>query len=397
MEGVQEIRKAQRAEGTACVLAIGRANPPTCYYQADYPDYYFKLTNSEHMTELKEKFKRICEKTNIKKRYFYLTEEILKANPNMLTFGAPSHDVRRAMTVECIPKLAQEACLKALKEWNLPKSKITHLIVYTTVGLSMPGADYEVAKLLELDPSVHRSLMYLIGCYASVNALRHAKDIAENNAGARVLLVCAETTTVNFHAPTKTNVNSMVGQALFGDGAAAAIVGADPDTSVERPLFKIISGAQTTIRDTSNGVHSGIMEMGQTFLLMRNLPELLSDNVEESLIKVFSPLGIKDWNSIFWIAHPGGPAVLDRIEAKLELKKEKLRETRHILTEYGNMSSAGVLFIMDEVRKRSSEEGKATTGLGLEWGVMFGFGPGLTIETLVLHSVPLVDVRGSLC
>ncbi|GAB4832080.1 Chitin synthase, class 2 [Ancistrocladus abbreviatus] len=391
MERVQEIRKAQRAEGAACVLAIGRANPPNCYYQADYPDYYFKLTNSEHMTELKEKFKRICGKTRIKKRYFYLTEEILKANPKMLTYGTPSHDVRRAMTLEYIPKLAQEACLKALKEWDLPKSKITHLIVYTTLALSMPGADYEVARLLELDPSVHRSLMYLIGCHADANVLRHAKEIAENNAGARVLVVCAETTAVNFHGPTETHLDSMVGQALFGDGAAALIVGADPDTSLERPLFKIISGAQTTIPNTSSTAYSEIIEMGQTFHLMRNLPDLISDHVEESLIKAFSPLGIKDWNSIFWIAHPGGPAVLDRIEAKLELKKEKLRETRHILTEYGNMSSVGVLFIMDEVRKRSLEEGKATTGSGLEWGVMFGFGPGLTIETLVLHSVPLLE------
>jgi chalcone synthase len=71
------------------------------------------------------------------------------------------------------------------------------------------------------------------------------------------------------------------------------------------------------------------------------------------------------------------------------LEKEKMRATRHILSEYGNMSSACVLFILDEMRKRSAEEGKATTGEGLEWGVLFGFGPGLTVETVVLHSVPL--------
>jgi chalcone synthase len=77
------------------------------------------------------------------------------------------------------------------------------------------------------------------------------------------------------------------------------------------------------------------------------------------------------------------------VEAKLQLKKEKMHATRHILSEYGNMSSACVLFILDEMRKRSAEEGKATTGEGLEWGVLFGFGPGLTVETVVLHSVPI--------
>jgi predicted naringenin-chalcone synthase len=77
------------------------------------------------------------------------------------------------------------------------------------------------------------------------------------------------------------------------------------------------------------------------------------------------------------------------VEAKLQLEKEKLCATRHILSEYGNMSSACVLFILDEMRKRSAKEGKATTGEGLDWGVLFGFGPGLTVETVVLHSVPI--------
>jgi chalcone synthase len=101
--------------------------------------------------------------------------------------------------------------------------------------------------------------------------------------------------------------------------------------------------------------------------------------------------GISDWNSLFWIAHPGGPAILDQVEAKLQLQKEKMRATRYILNEYGNMSSACVLFILDEMRKRSLEEGNATTGEGLEWGVLFGFGPGLTVETVVLHSITLAS------
>lgn len=76
------------------------------------------------------------------------------------------------------------------------------------------------------------------------------------------------------------------------------------------------------------------------------------------------------------------------MEAKLGLKPEKLRSTRQVLSDYGNMSSACVLFILDEMRKSSAKEGLSTTGEGLEWGVLFGFGPGLTVETVVLHSVP---------
>ncbi|XVE67600.1 hypothetical protein DITRI_Ditri09bG0001000 [Diplodiscus trichospermus] len=386
---VEEIRKAQRAQGPATILAIGTANPPNCVPQADYPDYYFRITNSEHMTELKLKFKRMCEKSMIKKRYMYLTEEILKENPNMCAYMASSLDARQDIVVVEVPKLGKEAATKAIKEWGQPKSKITHLIFCTTSGVDMPGADYQLAKLLGLRPSVKRVMMYQQGCFGGGTVLRLAKDLAENNKGARVLVVCSEITAVTFRGPTDTHLDSLVGQALFGDGAAAIIVGADPDTKTERPLFQLVSAAQTILPDSDGAIDGHLREVGLTFHLLRDVPGLISKNIEKSLVEALTPIGIKDWNSIFWIAHPGGPAILDQVEAKLGLKEEKLRATRHVLSEFGNMSSACVLFILDEMRKKAVEEGKVTTGEGLEWGVLFGFGPGLTVETVVLHSIPV--------
>ncbi|XP_010264137.1 PREDICTED: chalcone synthase 1-like [Nelumbo nucifera] len=286
MVTVEDIRKAQRAEGPATVMAIGTANPPNCVDQSTYPDYYFRITNSEHKTELKEKFKRMCEKSMIKKRYMHLTEEILKENPNICEYMASSLDARQDMVVVEVPKLGKEAATKAIKEWGQPKSKITHLVFCTTSGVDMPGADYQLTKL------------------------------------------------------------------------------------------------------HSHGAIDGhLREVGLTFHLLKDVPGLISKNIEKSLVEAFQPLGISDWNSIFWIAHPGGPAILDQVEEKLALKPEKLSATRHILSEYGNMSSACVLFILDEMRKKSIEDGLKTTGEGLEWGVLFGFGPGLTVETVVLHSI----------
>eukprot|EP00261_Vitis_vinifera_P040278 XP_019081521.1 PREDICTED: stilbene synthase 1-like [Vitis vinifera] len=189
----------------------------------------------------------------------------------------------------------------------------------------MPGADYKLANLLGLETSVRRVMLYHQGCYAGGTVLRTAKDLAENNAGARVLVVCSKITVVTFRGPSKDSLDSLVGQALFGDGFAAVIVRSD------------------------------------------------SDNIEKCLTQAFDPLGISDWNSLFWIAHPGGPAILDAVEAKLNLDKKKLEATRHVLSEYGNMSSACVLFILDEMRRKSLKGKKATTGEGLDWGVLFGF------------------------
>nr|UWK01849.1 chalcone synthase [Erythronium umbilicatum]UWK01850.1 chalcone synthase [Erythronium umbilicatum] len=386
---VEEVRKAQRAQGPATVLAIGTATPSNVIYQADYPDYYFRITKSEHLTDLKEKFKRMCEKSMIQKRYMHLNEEILKENPNMCAYMAPSLDARQDMVVVEVPKLGKEAASRAIKEWGQPKSKITHLIFCTTSGVDMPGADYQLTKLLGLRPSVNRFMMYQQGCFAGGTVLRFAKDLAENNRGARVLVVCSEITAVTFRGPSESHLDSLVGQALFGDGAAAVIVGSDPDTTVERPLFQIVSASQTILPDSEGAIDGHLREVGLTFHLLKDVPGLISKNIEKSLVQAFAPLGISDWNSLFWIAHPGGPAILDQVELKLALDKEKMKATRHVLSEYGNMSSACVLFILDEMRKTSAEQGKATTGEGLDWGVLFGFGPGLTVETVVLHSLPI--------
>ncbi|KAK4421711.1 Chalcone synthase [Sesamum alatum] len=337
MATVEEIRRAQRAEGPATVLAIGTATPPNCVDQSTYPDYYFRITNSEHMTELKEKFVRMCEKSMIKKRYMYLTEEFLKENPNMCAYMAPSLDARQDIVVVEVPKLGKEAAQKAIKEWGQPKSKITHLVFCTTSGVDMPGADYQLTKLLGLRPSVKRFMMYQQGCFAGGTVLRMAKDLAENNAGARVLVVCSEITAVTFRGPSDSHLDSLVGQALFGDGAAAVIVGSDPVVGVERPLFQLVSASQTLLPDSEGAIDGHLRE----------------------------------------------------VQAKLALKPEKLKSTRHVLSEYGNMSSACVLFILDEMRKSSVKEGLSSTGEGLDWGVLFGFGPGLTVETVVLHSVPI--------
>ncbi|MCI14552.1 chalcone synthase 1-like, partial [Trifolium medium] len=144
--------------------------------------------------------------------------------------------------------------------------------------------------------------------------LRLAKDLAENNIGARVLVVCSEITVVTFRGPNENHLDSLVGQALFGDGASSVIVGSDPDTTIERPLFHIVSALETILPNSEGAIEGHLREVGLTFHLKDNVPNLIGENIEKSLEETFHPLGISDWNSLFWITHPGGPAILKRIE-----------------------------------------------------------------------------------
>ncbi|KAM3322653.1 chalcone synthase J [Capsicum chacoense] len=379
---------AQRAVGPATILSIGTANPPNCFDQSTYADYFFRVTNSEHKAELKEKFKRMCERSMIKKRYFHLTEEILKKNPNICKYKAPSLDARQEIAIVQVPKLGKEAAQKAIKEWGQSKDEITHLVFCTSSGVDVPGADYQLTKLLGLSPSVKRFMIYQQGCTGGATVLRLAKDLAENNKGARVLAVCSEISLFCFHAPSETETDVLIGQALFSDGASAMIVGSDPVLTMERPLFQIVSATQTLLPDSGHAIIGSLTEAGLIAKIHKDTPMLISKNIERILVEAFQPLGISDWNSIFWVSHAGGRAILDQIELELGLKPEKLRATRNVMSDYGNMGSVSVLFVLDEMRKVSIKAELGTTGEGLVcWGVLLGFGPGLTIEAVVLRSL----------
>ncbi|XP_077210593.1 chalcone synthase 1-like [Tasmannia lanceolata] len=377
-----------RSFGRACVLAIGTATPPMVVEQDTFPDYYFKMTVSEHMVDLKDKFKRMCERSMIKKRHLCLTEEIMKANPNICAYSAPSLNVRQDLMDTEVPKLGHEAAIKAIEEWGRPKTDITHLIFCNSGGASMPGADYELVKLLGLSPSTNRFMLYQLGCYAGGTVLRLAKDIAENNRGARILVVCSEITGIGFRGPSETHLENLVGHAIFGDGAAAVIVGVDPLVMVECALFELVKASQKLLHGTEGDIEGHLREDGLVFGLQPEIPTHIATNVGKVLADAFEPFGISDWNSLFWVVHPGGRAILDGMETELGLRPDKLSSARKVLKEYGNMWSACVFFVMDAMRKRSVREGLDTVGDGLEWGVLFGFGPGLTAETIVLRCPP---------
>ncbi|XP_071725292.1 chalcone synthase-like [Rutidosis leptorrhynchoides] len=383
------IATTTKGQGAATILAIATANPPNLYEQADFPEFIFRVTEREDKVELKEKIRRICDRSGIKRRYMHVSEEMFKTHPNIYTNGAASYDTRQELLLPAVAQLGKEVALKAIKEWGQPISKITHLVCTTATGIEMPGLDYQLTKLLNLNSNVQRYMYYQQGCYSGAAALRSAKDLAENNAGSRVLVVCSELlTTMFFHGPSETELDHLVGNAIFGDGAASVIIGAHPDLFIERPLFQMESAKQSLIPNSERVLGANLREMGATYYITPKVPILVGENIEPSLKEAFSDLGISDWNSLFFIVHPGGPAILNKVKEKLSLKDDKLKASFNVLSDYGNMGGPSVIFALDEMRKRALNEEKPTTGDGLEWGVLVGLGPGVTMETIVLHSCP---------
>ena len=388
---LEEVRRAQRAEGLATVLAIGTAVPANCVYQATNPDYYFRVTKSEHLPDLKEKFERMCEKSTIRKRHMHLTEEILKKNPSICSHMEPSLNTRHDIVVVEVPKLGKEAAERAIKEWGQPLSKITHVIFCTTSGVDMPGADYQLTRLLGLSPTVKRLMMYQQGCFGGATVLRMAKDIAENNRGARVLVACVELTITAFRGPDEADsFDTLIPQGLFGDGAGAVIVGAEPYVH-ERPLFEMVSASQNMIPDTEHMLTMQLSSGGIGGTIATGLPRLAAGIVEQCLLDAFGDRlagsgGVVEWNNLFWAVHPGSSAMLDHIVRALRLAPGKLAASRTVVREYGNMLGATVIFVLDEVRRQREDPEGEGAGHDEGWGVMMGFGPGFTVEAMLLHA-----------
>lgn len=383
------LQKGRSAEGPAVILSIGTAVPPYVHEMGSYADYYFDETNCNHKPELKAKFKRICDKMHISKRHMVVRKELLAQYPSLGTYLNNSLEDRHKVCMEWVPKLAVEAAENAIKEWGGSLSQITHIVMATTSVVNMPGVDLLVAKALGLSPKLRRVMMYQTGCWGGAAIIRVAKDIAENNKGARVLVVASECTATFFRAPSEEYLDGLVGQALFGDGAGALVIGADPNPDTERTLYEIQWSGEMVVPDSEGAIDGHMMEAGMYYHLKPDIPKLVSRSIEEFVSDATAQAGNADVNDLFWAVHPGGVAILNQIENQLMLSPEKLLASREILADYGNMASACVLFVLDQVRNCSIKAKASTTGEGRDFGSLIGIGPGLTIECCVLKSVPL--------
>lgn len=327
--------------------------------------------------------------TTVKTRYVVMSHEILNKYPELALEGLPTVTQRLDICNKAVTQMAIEASQACIKNWGRPISDITHLVYVSSSEARLPGGDLHLAKGLGLKPETNRVMLYFMGCSGGVSGLRVAKDIAENNPDSRVLLATSETTIIGFKPPSLDRPYDLVGVALFGDGAGAMIIGSDP-LVIERPLFELHTAVQHFLPDTEKIINGRLTEEGISFKIGRELPQIIEDNIVDFCDKLMEGVGYseKDYNKMFWAVHPGGPAILNRLEKKLDLLPEKLSASRQTLSDYGNASSNTIVYVLEymieenlKVKKEKSEEGES------EWGLILAFGPGITFEGILTRNL----------
>ncbi|KAJ6320610.1 hypothetical protein OIU78_015905 [Salix suchowensis] len=225
--------------GKATILAIGKAFPSQLVPQECLVEGYMRDTKCDDAS-IKEKLERLCKTTTVKTRYTVMSKEILEKYPELATEGTPTIKQRLEIANPAVVEMALNASIACIDEWG--------------------GS-------LGLRNDVGRVMLYFLGCYGGVTGLRVAKDIAENNPGSRVLLTTSETTILGFRPPNKARPYDLVGAALFGDGAAAVIIGADPVIGKESPFMELNYAVQQFLPGTQDVIDGRLSEEGINFKL----------------------------------------------------------------------------------------------------------------------------------
>nr|BFF09777.1 hypothetical protein GCM10025699_10800 [Microbacterium flavescens] len=223
---------------------------------------------------------------------------------------------------------------------------------------------------LGLDPSVERYHLGFIGCAAAMPGLRLASRITESDPSAVVLVVCVELCTL--HIRPSPDPQQIVAASVFADGAAAAIVTADPAAGREGDLEL----DRFTTALTSEGEADMVWTIGDhgfEMILSAEVPRIVGREIRGAVDRFLAGEGAPD----AWAVHPGGRSVLDRVEGGLELDATALDVSRGVLRDYGNMSSATILFIL----RRMLHDDALADGARV---AALAFGPGLTVESALL-------------
>lgn len=316
-------------------------------------------------------FDRLVVRSQIEHRYSVLAASIDPEKGAVDAGGVygrghfPSTAGRMALYEEHAAPLAEKA-IRALGLSGAELAAATHLVVTSCTGMYAPGLDLELVARCGLAPSIERTMVGFMGCYAAINGLKLAHHIVRSEPSARVLMVNLEL--CSLHLQETADINLMMSFLIFGDGCAASLVTADPvGIAVDRFHAALLP-------DTQRLITWNVGDVGFDMVLSPKVPAAIEGGLLLARRAILD--GAPSDAIEHWAVHPGGRAVLDAVQQGLELEDDALAGSRSVLHGYGNMSSATVMFVLEGVLKNAREG---------ERGCAMSFGPGLTAETMLFH------------
>lgn len=364
----------------SAIIGIGTAVPA---YRLDQRDASFRLKEAlKEDPDLAKWTTRIFTQGGVESRYTCepdllepaeLCRYISVSSPDLV----PKTEERMAVyRKEALP-LALAAAKRALLDGRVRPGEITHLIAVSCTGMYLPGLDAELAWGLDLRAEAMRIPYTFLGCAAGLTAIREAVRIVGQNRDAKVLVVAVELCSI--HIQPSFDREDLFSAALFGDGASACVVAASDGS--RKDVFELLQSSVMMLPSSSELMQWSIGNTGFRLRLSPKIPGLIAEHVPSAIRAFWGEAGLPS----LWAIHPGGRGIIDSVQKAMSLSDSQAEASRTVLRDYGNMSSATILFVLDEIRRKASRQ---PGDQAEEEGIAIAFGPGVAAEFIRFRYKP---------
>lgn len=370
-------KRSRELTNKSVISAIGTANPAYRQNQTTAAEIVSTILNLDAVQ--KRLLKSIYKSTGIEYRHSVLSDSCKKFGefeffPNELDAEFPSTAQRMKIYKDNALDLALAAiknCLDQLKDFN--PQQITHVITVSCTGMYAPGIDIEIIQKLNLNSNVKRTAINFMGCYGAFNGIKVADALCKSESNAKVLVVCVELCTIHFQK--KSDIDNIVANAIFADGAACVLIESELE---QKKCFGLEAFHCDLLPQTSQEMAWHIADSGFDMILTSYVPEAIESGIAIFLQKLIAQTNLAVSDIDFFAIHPGGLKILQACQQSLSTSAEQNKYSYDVLREYGNMSSATVLFVL----KKIWDDIANTDNLKNIFSCAFG--PGLTLESMML-------------
>ncbi len=349
-------------------------------YASDQPSMVQYLERACNDPVFARKYALLAREQSVQFKRSFLPDFSLELlnTPMLFVPDHPVPDIGQRMRVyaDLAPSVGCAVAREVLHRAGKSTGDITHLITLSCTGLMAPGLECAIAERLELPAGIQRHTVNFMGCYAAFHGLRLAHLICSSHPDAQVLLVSVELSALHFQQGH--SKDQVLGTYLFNDGAAACLV------SGRRPVGMPCLQAG---RFDSLLLHEGKADMAWTIglkgfelVLSSRVPELVYRHIKKAVDHTLAGAALAPSNIRHFAVHPGGKNILGSFARALDIEDSALSRSYETLRNYGNMSAATILFVLNHLLADASAEPGPVYAAA--------FGPGLTIESALLHLLP---------
>lgn len=361
---------------TAYIQNIAKVVPDQSYDQSFLRDRMKEYISDEKMT--RRIIHRIYSNSGIDKRHTVIHDFNANGDPRFFfqkdgSMKNPSTGQRNKLYAEKAKKLFVESARRTIDQnSSVEYDDITHIITVSCTGFFAPEPGFEIIQQLGLPSSTQRFHIGFMGCFAAFPAMKMAKAFCESQTDAKVLVICLELCSIHLQASEGTD--QLISASVFADGAAGMIVSSAQSAGNNYELDCFSTSIAT---ESKEDMAWTIGDTGFDMVLSTYVPDIIESNIEEAVQPLFDDCASSSEKIDYWALHPGGRSILDKIQNTFSLKNKQLYSSRKILADYGNMSSATILFVLADLLENPLQEKKESV-------LAMAFGPGLTIESGLL-------------